>query len=446
MGKINMQEMGQKSVAFLTLGCKVNTYETDAMKQLFLSAGYQVKEFSDTADVYVINTCTVTNIADRKSRQMLHKAKKNNPESIVVAAGCYVQAAKEALEADEAIDLVIGNNQKQNIVEVLEQYYMDNNYNEAFIDISRESQYEELSIGSAGDKTRAYIKVQDGCNQFCSYCIIPYTRGRVRSRAVADVLNEVKKLVDAGYKEVVLTGIHLSSYGIDFEEKASLLQLIQSISEISGLERVRLGSLEPRVITEEFVSVLSKNEKFCPHFHLSMQSGCNATLKRMNRRYTAEEYYEKCELIQEWFDLPAITTDVIVGFPGETEEEFEETKAFVQKVKFAQMHVFKYSKRKGTRAEAMENQVEETTKHARSMQLIQIEQEMRKAYKDSFIGRKEKLLVEEEVTVDGVTYQIGYNERYVKLAVVSDTDYTNQIIEVEVGNHVTEDFMLCNIL
>lgn len=446
MGKINMQEMGQKSVAFLTLGCKVNTYETDAMKQLFLSAGYQVKEFSDTADVYVINTCTVTNIADRKSRQMLHKAKKNNPESIVVAAGCYVQAAKEALEADEAIDLVIGNNQKQNIVEVLEQYYMDNNYNEAFIDISRESQYEELSIGSAGDKTRAYIKVQDGCNQFCSYCIIPYTRGRVRSRAVADVLNEVKKLVDAGYKEVVLTGIHLSSYGIDFEEKASLLQLIQSISEISGLERVRLGSLEPRVITEEFVSVLSKNEKFCPHFHLSMQSGCNATLKRMNRRYTAEEYYEKCELIQEWFDLPAITTDVIVGFPGETEEEFEETKAFVQKVKFSQMHVFKYSKRKGTRAEAMENQVEETTKHARSMQLIQIEQEMRKAYKDSFIGRKEKLLVEEEVTVDGVTYQIGYNERYVKLAVVSDTDYTNQIIEVEVGNHVTEDFMLCNIL
>lgn len=446
MGKINMQEMGQKSVAFLTLGCKVNTYETDAMKQLFLSAGYQVKEFSDTADVYVINTCTVTNIADRKSRQMLHKAKKNNPESIVVAVGCYVQAAKEALEADEAIDLVVGNNQKQNIVEVLEQYYMDNNYNEALIDISRESQYEELSIGSAGDKTRAYIKVQDGCNQFCSYCIIPYTRGRVRSRAIVDVLNEVKKLVDAGYKEVVLTGIHLSSYGIDFEEKASLLQLIQSISEIHGLERVRLGSLEPRVITEEFVSVLSKNEKFCPHFHLSMQSGCNATLKRMNRRYTAEEYYEKCELIKEWFELPAITTDVIVGFPGETEEEFEETKAFVQKVKFAQMHVFKYSKRKGTRAEAMENQVEETTKHARSTQLIQIEQEMRKAYKDSFIGRKEKLLVEEEVTVDGVTYQIGHNERYVKLAIVSDTNYTNQIIEVEVGNHVTEDFMLCNIL
>lgn len=446
MGKINMQEMRQKSVAFLTLGCKVNTYETDAMKELFEAAGYVTREFSDRADVYVINTCTVTNIADRKSRQMLHKAKKNNPESVVVAVGCYVQAAKDTLEADEAIDLVVGNNQKQNIVKVLEQYFEDNDYNEALIDISQEREYEELSIGSAGEKTRAYIKVQDGCNQFCSYCIIPFTRGRVRSRGIDEVLAEVKKLVSAGNKEVVLTGIHLSSYGIDFEEKKSLLELVVAISEVEGLERIRLGSLEPRVITEEFVSVLSKNKKFCPHFHLSMQSGCNATLKRMNRRYTAEEFYEKCELIHEWFELPAITTDVIVGFPGETEEEYEETKAFVQKVNFAQMHVFKYSKRKGTRAEVMENQVDETVKHSRSTDLLQVEHAMRKAYQQSFVGRKELLLVEEAVTIDGVTYQVGHNERYLKLAIISDHDYTNEILEVEVGQNVTEDLMLCEII
>lgn len=446
MGKINMQEMRRKTVAYLTLGCKVNTYETDAMKELFEAAGYETKEFSEKADVYVINTCTVTNIADRKSRQMLHKAKKNNPNSVVIAVGCYVQAAKDTLEQDEAIDLVIGNNQKQNIVTMLEQYYMDNNYKEAFIDISQEREYEELSIGSAGEKTRAYIKVQDGCNQFCSYCIIPYTRGRVRSRGIQEILQEVQKLVNAGNKEVVLTGIHLSSYGIDFEEKKSLLELIQAISEIDGLERIRLGSLEPRVITEQFASVLSKNKKFCPHFHLSMQSGCNETLKRMNRRYTAEEFYEKVELIHKWFELPAITTDVIVGFPGETDEEYEATKAFVQKVNFAQMHVFKYSKRKGTRAEVMENQVDETVKHARSVDLIKVEHAMRKAYQESFIGRREMVLIEEEVTIDGVTYQVGHNERYLKLAIISDKDYTNEIIEVEVGRNINDDLMLCEII
>lgn len=446
MGKINMQEMRRKTVAYLTLGCKVNTYETDAMKELFEAAGYETREFSEKADVYVINTCTVTNIADRKSRQMLHKAKKNNPNSVVIAVGCYVQAAKDTLEQDEAIDLVIGNNQKQNIVTMLEQYYKDNNYNEAFIDISQEREYEELSIGSAGEKTRAYIKVQDGCNQFCSYCIIPYTRGRVRSRGIQEILQEVQKLVNAGNKEVVLTGIHLSSYGIDFEEKKSLLELIQAISEIDGLERIRLGSLEPRVITEEFASVLSTNKKFCPHFHLSMQSGCNETLKRMNRRYTAEEFYEKVELIHKWFELPAITTDVIVGFPGETDEEYEATKAFVQKVNFAQMHVFKYSKRKGTRAEVMENQVDETVKHARSVDLIKVEHAMRKAYQESFVGRREMVLIEEEVTIDGVTYQVGHNERYLKLAIISDKDYTNEIIEVEVGRNINDDLMLCEII
>ncbi len=446
MGKIYMQDIVKKSVAFLTLGCKVNTYETDAMKELFLAAGFEEKEFSDKADVYVINTCTVTNIADRKSRQMLHKAKKNNPDSVVIAVGCYVQAAKEALEIDEAIDLVIGNDNKANIIEILEQYYIDNNQNEFWIDLSQNREYEELTIGSAGEKTRAYIKVQDGCNQFCSYCIIPFTRGRVRSRKLEDVIGEVTKLVAAGYKEVVLTGIHLSSYGIDFEEKKGLLDLIIAVSEIEGLERIRLGSLEPRVITEEFVDVLSKNKKFCPHFHLSMQSGCDETLKRMNRRYTAAEFYEKCELIYKWFDRPAITTDVIVGFPGETEEEFNTTKEFVQKVKFAQMHVFKYSKRKGTRAEVMENQVDEQVKHARSTELIAIERKMRKEYQQQFKGSTESVLIEEEVTIDGVKYQIGHNERYLKLAIISDTDYTNEIIEVTVGENITDDLLLCEII
>ncbi len=446
MGKIYMQDMTEKSVAFLTLGCKVNTYETDAMKELFLAAGFVEKDFSDKADVYVINTCTVTNIADRKSRQMLHKAKKHNPDSVVIAVGCYVQAAKEALEIDESIDLVIGNDNKKNIVEILGEYYKDNSNNEAWIDLSKNREYEELSIQNAGEKTRAYIKVQDGCNQFCSYCIIPYTRGRVRSRKLAEVVSEVKKLVQAGYKEVVLTGIHLSSYGIDFEEKLTLLDLIVAVSEVEGLERIRLGSLEPRIITEEFVETLSKNKKFCPHFHLSMQSGCNETLKRMNRRYTSEEFYEKCELIRKWFELPAITTDVIVGFPGETIEEFNTTKEFVQKVAFAQMHVFKYSKRKGTRAEVMENQVDEQEKHARSTALLEVEHKMRKGYQNQFKGRTEYVLIEEEVTIDGVTYQIGHNERYLKLAIVSDHDYTNGIVKVTVKDNITDDLLLCEII
>ncbi len=445
MDNKNLQEKRPRAVAFLTLGCKVNSYETDGMKQLFLQAGYEIKEFEEQADVYVINTCTVTNIADRKSRQMLHRAKKRNPDSVVVAVGCYVQASKETLEEDSAIDLVIGNNKKNQIVDILEEYFGNNELREVMIDIGQEKEYEELSIGTAGEKTRAYIKVQDGCNQFCTYCIIPYTRGRVRSRKLQEVIREVEGLVKEGYKEIVLTGIHLSSYGIDFEDEITLLTLIQTISDIDGLERIRLGSLEPRIITEEFVDTVKENKKFCPHFHLSMQSGCSDTLKRMNRRYTADEFYEKCELIKSRFIAPAITTDVIVGFPGETEKEFEETKAFVQKVGFAQMHVFKYSKRKGTKAAVMENQVPEEIKHRRSMELIAIEQKMRKDYQQQFIGHKEKVLIEEAVVIDNITYQIGHNERYQKLAIQTEKDLSNEILEVLVLRPLTEELLLCEI-
>ncbi|WP_271716120.1 MiaB/RimO family radical SAM methylthiotransferase [Anaeromicropila herbilytica] len=467
-----------RRVAFLTLGCKVNSYETDAMKKLFEDAGCEIKEFHEEADIYVINTCTVTNIADRKSRQMLHKAKKNNENAIVVAAGCYVQAAKDTLEADEMIDVVVGNNQKSYIVDILHGYIENKLNNQAIIDIDRESEYEELRIESMGEKTRAYIKIQDGCNQFCSYCIIPYARGRVRSRKKEEITGEVKRLVEKGYKEIVLTGIHLSSYGIDFNKasqqvtseetnqitnqetsynstletmdynknESDLLNLICEISMVEGIERIRLGSLEPRIITEEFAKTLSENKKFCPHFHLSLQSGCNNTLKRMNRKYTKEEYFEKCELLRKYFEHPAITTDVIVGFPGETIEDFIDSKNFLEEVSFAQMHIFKYSKRKGTKAELMPNQVDDKIKHERSNELIELESNLRNNYQDYFIGKTQNLLVEEEVTIDDVKYQIGHNERYVKLGIPNDKDYSNQIIRVKVTGERKNDILLCEII
>lgn len=474
-----------KSVAFLTLGCKVNSYETDAMKKLFEEANCEIKEFSDKADIYVINTCTVTNIADRKSRQMLHKAKKNNEDSIVVAVGCYVQAAKDVLESDDMIDVVVGNNQKSQIVDIIANYLDNKENNEAIININKEKEYEELTIESVGEKTRAYIKIQDGCNQFCSYCIIPFARGRVRSRKKEDILNEVVRLVDKGYKEVVLTGIHLSSYGIDFKkaeesneiEKSlditiaengnidkldmdyqkgengkkpnyafNLLNLIMDISKVEGLERIRLGSLEPRIITEEFAETLSKNSKFCPHFHLSLQSGCDATLKRMNRRYTTTEYYEKCELLRKYFRNPAITTDVIVGFPGETEEDFLESKAFLEKVAFAQMHIFKYSKRKGTKAEVMPDQVDERIKHERSNSLMELESRLRHEYKEQSVGEISRVLVEESLEIDGENYQIGHNERYLKVAFKSEKDYVNQILDVKIIGELNKEILICEII
>lgn len=469
----NRNEMQERSVAFLTLGCKVNSYETDGMEKLFQEAGYRITEFSEKASIYVINTCTVTNIADRKSRQMLHKAKKNNPDGIVVAVGCYAQASKETLEIDEAIDIVVGNNQKKNIVSIVENYMNDGSENEAVININQEQEYEELTIESVGEKTRAYIKIQDGCNQFCSYCIIPYARGRVRSRKAEDVIEEVVRVADKGYKEVVLTGIHLSSYGIDFRKQEAfaqikiedenitgvdyqanrkeyhnkeLLQLIIDISNIDGVERIRLGSLEPRIITEEFAGSLAKNKKFCPHFHLSLQSGSNGTLKRMNRRYTAEEYYEKCELLRRHFENPAITTDVIVGFPGETKEEFEESKEFVKQVSFAQMHIFKYSKRKGTKAETMPDQVQESVKQERSNQLIEIGARLNKEYKQHFMDRIEKILVEEEIEIDGEKYQIGHNERYLKIAFSSEKNYVNEIVQGKITGDLTDEILFCKII
>ena len=416
----------KKKAALHNLGCKVNAYETEAMQQMLEENGYEIVPFAPGADVYVINTCTVTNIADRKSRQMLHKAKKMNPDAVVVAAGCYVQAAKEDIEKDEAIDIVIGNNMKKELVRILEEHWDKGGQEEEFvIDVNHTAEYEEMSISRTAEHTRAYIKVQDGCNQFCSYCIIPYARGRVRSRLPQDVVSEVRGLAAGGYQEVVLTGIHLSSYGID--NGSSLLELICAVNEIDGIKRIRLGSLEPRIITEEFVSVISGMEKICPHFHLSLQSGCDATLKRMNRRYSAEEYYEKCLLLRKHFENPALTTDVIVGFPGETEKEFAETKEFLEKIKFYETHIFKYSRRKGTKAAVMENQVPDEIKNSRSAQLIELGNKNQRAYEDAFVGKEAEVLFEERLVRGGEEYFSGHTKEYIRVAIKSSEDLTNEI-------------------
>lgn len=407
-----------RKAALHNLGCKVNSYETEAMQQLLEAAGYQIVDFEEKADVYIINTCSVTNVADKKSRQMLHRAKAKNPEALVVAAGCYAQAAGEKLLEDTAIDLVIGNNKKAELVQLLEERLAGQEPQDAVIDISATQEYEALRIERQADHTRAFIKVQDGCNQFCSYCIIPYTRGRVRSRRPEDVEKEVRDLAEKGYQEIVLTGIHLSSYGTDFkEEHQDLLELTKQLHQISGVKRIRFGSLEPRLITEEFARELSAMEKICPHFHLSLQSGCDATLKRMNRHYTCEDYLYRCGILRKYFEDPAITTDVIVGFPGETDEEFAETKKFLEKIHFYEMHVFKYSRRAGTRADRMPDQVPEPVKTKRSAELLALEKEMSKAYRASFLGRETEVLLEEPVEIGGVRYMVGHTEEYVKAAV-----------------------------
>lgn len=443
----NNWNFDNRTVAFLTLGCKVNSYETEGIKKLFEEDGFQVVEFHDRADVYVVNTCTVTNIADRKSRQMLHKARKMNENAIVMAVGCYAQAAGEQLKEDEAIDIVVGNNRKKDIIEILKAYVNDNTI-DSIIDVSVPLEFEEFEILDISEKTRAYIKIQDGCNQFCSYCIIPYARGRVRSRKAESIMKEVGNLVEKGYKEVVLTGIHLSSYGIDFDnstisENHHLLELIKCLDGLEGLERIRLGSLEPRIITEDFVRGLSELRTFCPHFHLSLQSGCDATLMRMNRKYTTRDYYEKCCLIRNYFKNPAITTDVIVGFPGETEEEFQQTKEFLRKINFSQMHIFKFSPRKGTKAALMTDQVKEEKKSERSNILISLAEEMSNEYRALFIGNTEKLLVEEEIEIDGIKYQVGHNERYLKLAVKAEENLANKILFITVKEVLNKEIMIC---
>lgn len=444
----------KKSAAFLTLGCKVNSYETNAMKKLFTEAGYEIKEFEDTADVYIVNTCTVTNMADRKSRQMLHKAKKKNPNGIIVAAGCYVQASQEKAEEDSSIDIIVGNNQKKDIVFIVEAYAKgDRNYN--LLNMNEEQEYEELYIENAGEKTRAYIKIQDGCNQFCSYCIIPHVRGRIRSRGEEEILKEMERIVEHGYKEVVLTGIHLSSYGVDLLgeknftvlEGKPLLSIIQKISEIDGIERIRLGSLEPRIITEAFVKQLSAIHKVCPHFHLSLQSGCDATLKRMNRKYTTNEYEEGCEILRKYYDRPAITTDIIVGFPEETDEEFSETKKFVQNIGFSDVHIFKYSMRKGTLAAKMKGQIAEEAKHHRSIELIEIGKELTRQYESAFLGEQTSVLVEETVELGGTPYETGHNERYMKLLIPVETEeHQGEICRVEMKQILEDGTIICNYI
>ena len=409
------------------------------MQELLEQNGYEIVPFQEGADIYIINTCTVTNMADRKSRQMIHRAKKMNPDAIVVAAGCYVQAQENSDKIDECIDIVIGNNKKQNLIEILEEYEQKRKeadgvfVQQEVIDINHTKEYEELHLTKTAEHTRAYIKVQDGCNQFCTYCIIPYMRGRVRSRRKEEVVEEVSALAANGYKEVVLTGIHLSSYGVDFEEKETLLSLIQAVHAIEGIERIRLGSLEPRIITEEFASALSALPKICPHFHLSLQSGCEETLKRMNRRYSAEEYFEKCMLLRKYFENPALTTDIIVGFPGETEEEFEESRAFVEKVNFYETHIFKYSKRQGTKAAVMPNQVPEPEKTKRSNTLLALDERNRKAYEEQFAGKETEILVEEQMEKDGKTYWIGHTKEYIRLAILSDENLSGRLLRVTVG-------------
>lgn len=454
-----------KNVALHNLGCKVNSYEIDVVQQKLQEKGYKIVSFDEKADIYIVNTCSVTNIADRKSRQMLHRAKKQNPEAIVVAMGCYVQAGEEKALEDACIDLAVGNNRKKDVVEILEKFlrrkqeavanlptttdipvktqgdchedetvkaklYKDKTLDHTtIIDINHTSEYEEMQLTQTADHTRAYIKIQDGCNQFCTYCIIPYARGRVRSRRVEDIVAEVKTLRDGGYKEIVLTGIHISSYGIDMYKKSHLLELILELHKIEGITRIRLGSLEPRIITEEFARAISTLPKICPHFHLSLQSGCDKTLKAMNRRYDTREFMEKVSLLRQYFDNPAITTDVIVGFPQETQEDFQITREFLQKIRFFEMHIFPYSKRSGTKAAAMDGQLTEAVKKERSQILLQLEKEQSQDYRRNYVGKEVEVLFEEAKEIGGEIYFVGHTREYVKAIVKTKEDFTNVIVK-----------------
>lgn len=453
-----------KSVALHNLGCKVNSYEIEVMQQNLQKSGYKIVDFNQKSDIYIINTCSVTNMADRKSRQMLHRAKKQNPDAIVVAVGCYVQADAFGIAQDDAIDLLVGNNLKKNISEILDRFmeereggseesradveernFLRKTLNNTTIVDVKKADFEDAQMEQTAEHARAYIKIQDGCNRFCSYCIIPYTRGRVRSRQPESVLQEVCGLVKEGYREFVLTGIHISSYGLDFEEKNPkkyLSELIRDINAIEGVERIRIGSFEPMILTDDFVAEIASCEKMCPHFHISLQSGCDATLKRMNRRYTAEEYSGKAELLRKYFPGCAITTDVIVGFPGETEEEFMQTKAFLEKVNFFEMHIFKYSRRRGTKADAMPDQIPEEIKTERSNILLALEQQQSKAYRATFIGRRVKVLLEEEKEIGGKTYWLGHTGEYVKVAVPAGDFMKNMSVVVSVEGFLQEDIML----
>lgn len=436
-----------KKVAFHTLGCKVNSYETEAMRQELEKKGYEIVDFQPGADIYIINTCTVTNIADRKSRQMLHKAKKMNENAVVIAVGCYVQATGEELLKDEAIDLVVGTNRKSEIADVIEEYYADKQHCNSYVsDLTKACDYDEMEMTTQTERTRAFIKIQDGCNQFCTYCIIPYARGRIRSRKLEDIRNEIEKLAQNGYQEVVLTGIHLSSYGKDLGEGITLSDAIREISAVENIRRIRLGSLEQGIITKEFVKELADNDKFCPQFHLSLQSGCETVLKRMNRHYTPQQYLEKCELIRKYFDKPAFTTDIIVGFPGETEEEFEITRQFAKQVGFSQMHIFKYSMRKGTVAAKMEHQVEESVKSERSDKMLLLNEQLEEEYRMQFLETEEDVLMEERVCIDGKSYYIGHTKEYVKTAVETEEELENKIVRVRMKKLLNKEILLAELV
>ena len=430
----------KKKVALHNLGCKVNAYEVEAMQQLLEEAGYEIVPFEPGADVYLINTCTVTNIADRKSRQMLHKAKKMNPDAIVIAAGCYVQTDEGKLDKDEAVDLILGNNQKGNIVQVLEEYEQQHTRQKHVLKINQTKEYEELAISHTAEHVRAYIKVQDGCNQFCTYCIIPYARGRVRSRKMEEVLEEITNLTKHGCQEFVITGIHVTSYGKDLGD-VTLIDLLEEIAKIPEVKRIRLGSLEPGFITKDTLDRLSKMESFCPHFHLSLQSGCDSVLKRMNRKYTTQDIREKCKAIREHFQYPALTTDIIVGFPGETEEEFEETRKFLEEIDLYEMHVFKYSIRKGTKAADMKPQINDQIKAKRSNILLEMSKQHQKEFETKQLGMVKEVLIEEKMHGKD-HYYTGHTKEYIKVALYSEEPLENKIVKVKLRQILDDGYVL----
>ena len=431
-----------RTIAFHNLGCKVNSYETDAMAQKCVEKGYKIVDFEQKADIYVVNTCSVTNIADRKSRQMLHKAKKQNPDSVVVAVGCFVQANPEEVAKDEAIDLIVGNNKKKDLFEIVEEYLNQKSVSKdlegtTVTDIHH-CDYEELKINKSEEHSRVFVKIQDGCDRYCTYCIIPYVRGNLRSRKPEDVVSEIKEIAANGYREVVITGIHLSSYGKDFlkDGKPSLdysgnadylINLLKDINEIEGIDRIRIGSFEPMILSEDFVSKLSKITKLCPHFHISLQSGCDSVLKRMNRHYDTKEFYEKTVLLREYFPGCALTTDVIVGFPGETEEEFNTTYDYLTKIKFFETHIFPYSRRKGTVADRMPGQLTMNEKKERVTKLLELDAKLSREYRESKLGETDNIIVEEIKIINGENYYVGHTPEYVMVALKED-DSLRQLI------------------
>ena len=424
-----------KKVSFYTLGCKVNQYETNAMAQKFKEAGYEIVDMNDDiSDICIVNTCTVTNMSDRKSRHSLRRVKEKNPSAIIAAVGCYAQVAKNDLEKMSEIDIVLGNEEKANIVQYVEEFMENQNENKLIEieDIANKKEFEDMGQITYTEKTRAFIKVQDGCNQFCSYCIIPYARGRVRSRNAESIIKEITQIAQNGIKEVVITGIHVASYGRDFGNENGLIELLEKINEIEGIKRIRLGSLEPKIITEEFMQRLSKLEKMCHHFHLSLQSGCDETLKRMNRKYTTDEVKEIIERLRRYYDDVMLTTDIIVGFPGETEEEFEATYQFLKEVKLYKMHVFQYSPRKGTRAAVMPNQIDGNIKEARSKKLIELSNENQKMYNQQLVGKEVEVLFEDREEGDGITYFRGHTQNYILVKYKTDENLENTLKNVKI--------------